>query len=155
MKLKQEQIEKLRYELSITVQPEKILIDLLDTIKSKDKRIRELERQNELLKKSYHDAMYHLGLSQQAIQEQVTLEKERKYFEQNLSKWLSEHKGMIVLVKGEEVIGFYNTFDEALADGARLYGFDSFLVRRIEEESEQEIHIPALSLGILRAAESY
>jgi hypothetical protein len=50
MKLKQEQIEKLRYELSIVVQPEKILIDLLDTIKSKDKRIKELEEDIEFRK---------------------------------------------------------------------------------------------------------
>lgn len=60
------------------------------------------------------------------------------------------HPSQFVLVKDEELIGFFNTQHEALVEGARRFGTDSFLVRQVEE-SEQLVYIPALTLGILRA----
>jgi hypothetical protein len=78
------------------------------------------------------------------------LEKERKYFETHRAEWLQQHAGKFVLVKGEELIGVFNTQQEALIEGARRFGMESFLVRQVEE-SEQLIYIPALTLGILRA----
>jgi hypothetical protein len=78
------------------------------------------------------------------------LEKERKYFEQNRTEWLKQNPGKFVLIKNEELIGFFNTQQEALVEGARRFGAESFLVRQVEE-SEQLIYIPALTLGILRA----
>jgi len=78
------------------------------------------------------------------------LEKERKYFEQNCIEWFKQNPGKFVLVKNEELIGFFNTQQDALIEGARRFGTESFLVRQVEE-SEQLIYIPALTLGILRA----
>jgi hypothetical protein len=78
------------------------------------------------------------------------LEKERKYFETHRAEWLKQHSGKFVLVKEEELVGVYNTQQEALIEGARRFGTSSFLVRQVEE-SEQLIYIPALILGILRA----
>ena len=76
------------------------------------------------------------------------LTKEIKYFEANLKRWLTEKKGLFVLIKGEELIGTFNTFEAALAEGAQRYGLESFLIRPVQE-SPEEIHIPALTLGIL------
>lgn len=78
------------------------------------------------------------------------LEKEREYFKKILPKLLTESRERIVLIKEEELVGVYNTFEEALSEGARRYGKESFLVRRVDDQQE-EINIPALSLGILRA----
>jgi len=78
------------------------------------------------------------------------LDKERKYFETQRADWLKKHPGKFVLVKDEELIGVFNTQQEALIEGARRFGTDSFLVRQVEE-SEQVVYIPALTLGILRA----
>ncbi|MBI3193329.1 MAG: hypothetical protein HYZ34_02550 [Ignavibacteriae bacterium] len=78
------------------------------------------------------------------------LEKERKYFEIHRTEWLSQHVGKFVLVKNEELIGIFDTQQDALVDGARRFGNDSFLVRQVEE-SEHLVYIPALTLGILRA----
>ncbi len=78
------------------------------------------------------------------------LEKERKYFENNRAEWLAKHSDKFILVKGEELIGIFNTQQEALIEGARRFGTESFLVRQVEE-SEQLYYIPALTLGILRA----
>jgi hypothetical protein len=78
------------------------------------------------------------------------LDKERKYFEKHRAEWLKQHPSKFVLVKDEELIGIFDTQQEALVEGARRFGSDSFLVRQVEE-SEQLIYIPALTLGILRA----
>jgi len=79
------------------------------------------------------------------------LEKERKFYDRKRAELVSQHLGQFVLIKEEELIGVYNKIEEALAEGARRFGLQSFLVRQISETSEEEINIPALALGILRA----
>jgi hypothetical protein len=81
---------------------------------------------------------------------EALLETERQYFESNLPHLLTKYNGNIVVVKGNELVGTFDTVQEALEEGARRFGLDSFLVRRIEEH-QQEISIPALTLGVLRA----
>ena len=78
------------------------------------------------------------------------LEKERKYFESNRSIWLKEYFGKFVLIKEENFLGTFDNQRDALIEGARRFGKESFLVRKVEE-SEELIYIPALTLGILRA----
>ena len=78
------------------------------------------------------------------------LDQEIKYFNEHLDAWLKEFPGKIALVKGQELIGTYDTEAEALTEGARRYKLESFLVRRIER-NRPEIQIPALTLGILNA----
>jgi hypothetical protein len=78
------------------------------------------------------------------------LEKEIRIYEQNLSEWLKSNSEKYVLIKNRDVIGFYSTFNEALEEGTRLFGLQSFLIRQILP-SQEEIKIPALTLGILYA----
>jgi hypothetical protein len=78
------------------------------------------------------------------------LEKERDYFNKHRNEWLKQHPGKFVLIKSDKLIGVFNNQTEALAEGARRFGMDSFLVRQVEE-SEEIVYIPALTLGILRA----
>lgn len=59
-----------------------------------------------------------------------------------------------MLVKDAELIGAFNTIDDALAEGARRFGLTPFLVRQVTATKEKEIDIPALKLGILRADSS-
>jgi len=78
------------------------------------------------------------------------LEKELNYYYEHLPEWLETSSGKYVLIKEDKLIGIFNSFDEALSNGARRFGLESFLVRQITEKRE-EISIPALSLGILNA----
>lgn len=78
------------------------------------------------------------------------LEEERQFYAENLANWLGQYPGKFVLVKGRELIGTFDTNEEALAEGARRFGLAPFLVRRVQERQE-DISIPALTLGILRA----
>jgi hypothetical protein len=76
------------------------------------------------------------------------LEKERTYFQQQRTEWLTKFPGRFVLVKNDALIGVFNTPDEALMEGARRFGLESFMVRQVEQD-EQDVYIPALTLGIL------
>lgn len=78
------------------------------------------------------------------------LEQEISYYQSHLNEWLSRYPGKIVVVKGEELIGVFDDQDSALAEGARRFGLSSFLVRPVQAQQE-EIHIPALTLGLLNA----
>lgn len=77
------------------------------------------------------------------------LEKERQYYDEKLSEWTGIYEGKFVLVKGHELIGVYDDPDAALAEGARQFGMTSFLVRQVVPV-QQEVSVPALTLGILR-----
>jgi len=80
----------------------------------------------------------------------MPLEKELEFFEKNLPSWLKEHKGKFALVQGSSLVGLYLSADEALAEGARLFGNGSFLIRQILE-TQPEASIPALTMGLLHA----
>jgi len=55
-----------------------------------------------------------------------------------------------VVVKGERLLGAFDSIEEALGAGAAAFGPESFLVRKLGEKQD-EVHIPALTLGLLRA----
>lgn len=79
------------------------------------------------------------------------LEKERQYFDENKAKLIAAHSGKFVLVKDAELIGAFNTIEEAISEGARRFGLSSFLVRQVTPDPAPDINIPALNLGILNA----
>lgn len=76
------------------------------------------------------------------------LEQEREYYNENLSAWLMQYSNKFLLIKGSELIGAFDTYEGTLAEGARQFGLDSYLIRRVGEQ-EQQIKIPALTLGLL------
>jgi len=78
------------------------------------------------------------------------LDTERQFYSDNLAKWLGQYPGKFVLVKDQELIGTFDTDEDALTEGARRFGLKPFLVRRVQERQE-EVNVPALALGILRA----
>ena len=78
------------------------------------------------------------------------LEKELAFYEKNLNNWLTVYPDKFVLVKGEELVGVYETNEQALSAGASHFGLESFLIRRIQKNIE-EIKLPSLTLGLLYA----
>lgn len=79
------------------------------------------------------------------------LDAERDLFRAHQAEWLKQQSGKCVLIKGSRVVGFFPTQEDALSEGARLFGLDSFLVRPVEQKDEA-VYIPALALGILRVS---
>ena len=79
------------------------------------------------------------------------LTEERQYFETNREDLLERCAGKYVLIKGAELIGAYDDEETAISEGARAFGLESFLVRRVED-GQKPATAPALALGILRAS---
>lgn len=78
------------------------------------------------------------------------LQKEREFFKANQAEWVKMHSGKFVLVKGEKLIGVFDSDQKAVAEGLRLFGHESFLVRGVNEQDET-LRIPALMFGLLNA----
>jgi len=82
------------------------------------------------------------------------LDAERHYFDANFDELRSKYLGRVVLIKGDALVGAFDSEDAAIAEGARRFGLSSFMVRRVEE-AISEVSIPALALGLLRADPSF
>ena len=78
------------------------------------------------------------------------LERERATYAAHEAEWASAHPGRFVVVKDDHLLGTFDSIEEALAAGAASFGRESFLVRKLGEKQD-EINIPALTLGLLRA----
>jgi hypothetical protein len=61
----------------------------------------------------------------------TTLFEEQAVYDANLARWLKEHEGQHVLIKGHDAIGFYPTRDEALAAGYARHGVVPLFVKQI------------------------
>ncbi len=83
---------------------------------------------------------------------ETKLAQERRFFDRNIATWLEQESniGKWALVKGDELIGMYEDFDEAIHIGFEKFGLSSFLVSQIRREAN-EITTTALMLDeILR-----
>ena len=82
------------------------------------------------------------------------LDVERQYFDQHREDLLRQYPGRFVVIKEQQVRGPFDTIQDALGAAASEFGLCSVLVRRTDDVP-QEISIPALTLGILRANPPY
>lgn len=80
----------------------------------------------------------------------MALEEEQAFYEANLGRLLAEHKEKFALIKGSALIGTFDTAETAYVEGLQRFGNTPFLVKQILPE-ESVAHLPALSLGLLRA----
>lgn len=78
------------------------------------------------------------------------LEVELNLFQAKRSEWSARFPGKFVLVKGDQFVGAFDTYEVALVEGARRFKLEPFLVRPVDQP-EREVNIPALALGVLRA----
>jgi len=78
------------------------------------------------------------------------LETELNYLNTHREELLRLYGGKILVIKGEEVSGAFDTMDEALKDAATKHGLTNVLIRR-PADGQVAVSIPALTLGILNA----
>ena len=78
------------------------------------------------------------------------LSQEIEFFEANRQQLLAQHLGKFVLIKGQELIGVFDTDAKAYEEAVRLFGDEAFLIHEIQaEETAQDL--PAYCLGLLYA----
>lgn len=56
---------------------------------------------------------------------------ERKIFDEGINEWRTSRLGKYVLIKGENIIEFYNSLDEAFNEGSNRFGMDDFFIEQI------------------------
>ncbi len=81
---------------------------------------------------------------------ETILQEEQAFFEANRAALLKEHLGKYALIKGSELIGAFDTDENAYTEGVARFGNVPFLIRRIEEK-DATAQFPALTYGLLRA----
>ena len=67
------------------------------------------------------------------------LEIERTVFEANIDKWRETHLNKYVLIKGGDVIGFFDSLDAASKKGTKLYGTALFFIKKIISQDRVNI----------------
>jgi hypothetical protein len=69
-----------------------------------------------------------------ATDQQSRLAVELEYFAQHRAEWLAHRGGQYVVIKDNNPLGFYQTFEAAYRAGAGTYGIETdFLVKQILE----------------------
>jgi hypothetical protein len=78
------------------------------------------------------------------------LEKELKFLDSHKDELLREYGGKILVIRGEQVTGAFDTIEEALQGAVEKHGLNNVLIKR-PFEAQIEFSAPALTLGILSA----
>ena len=73
-------------------------------------------------------------------------ERELSFFERQRMQLLSRAKGKIALIKGEELVGIYDTENEAVRAGYQRFGNEPFLAKLIAE-ADIPLNFTAFNLG--------
>lgn len=79
--------------------------------------------------------------------ERSSLAKEIAFYEANKEMLIKEHINRHLLIKGNKLIGSYQTEEQAIAEGITRFGVGPFLVRLTGEDTPV-VSVPALTLGI-------
>ena len=61
-----------------------------------------------------------------------SLRREQAVCEARLPRWLREHEGEHVLVKGDEVLSIWDTQGDAIQAGSQRFGLDPIFVKTID-----------------------
>ena len=59
------------------------------------------------------------------------LERERRVFEAHLDEWRKSHLGQYVLIKNDDVLGFFDALDAAFNEGTARFHLEPFFVKQI------------------------
>jgi hypothetical protein len=59
------------------------------------------------------------------------LEHEAALFKKHAEEWRKKHLGEFVLIKGDEIVGFYPSLEKAFTVGTGRFGLEPFLVQQI------------------------
>ena len=63
------------------------------------------------------------------------LEREQSFYHTHVEEFTNLYKGKVLLIKGEELIGIFDSEEEAYSEGVRRFGNEPFLIKRVIEES--------------------
>ena len=59
------------------------------------------------------------------------LKTETQIYESNLQEWRAQHMGKYVLIKGDSIVGFFDSLQSAFAEGSSKFGLEPFFVKQV------------------------
>ena len=68
----------------------------------------------------------------------LDVSRERAAFERERERLVRDHLGKIALLRFDEVVGVFDTLDEALEEGHRRFGWGRMLFHKITPREEPE-----------------
>ena len=66
----------------------------------------------------------------------VLLEKEYKIYLNHLGEFLPNHLNQYVLIKDQKVVGFYDSYEQALKTGLKDFGNVPFFIKMVSKAEE-------------------
>ena len=84
------------------------------------------------------------------IMEESPLQTELLYFDAHRKEWTEHHQGKFVLIKSQDMAGVFDSWENACAEGVRMWGNVAFLVKQILPKDPVE-SAPALTYGLINA----
>ena len=77
------------------------------------------------------------------------LAEEKVYLRANQPELAEKYPGKYLLIKGNVIHVAFETYEQGVTDGAKLFGAGPFLVRSVLQPDDLEApSIPALSVGV-------
>lgn len=77
-------------------------------------------------------------------------EKELQYYKTRKEELLKRHANKYLVIKGDRLLGVYDTDIDAYKAGLKEFGNVAFLIKKVTKE-EEVIRFPALVLGVVNA----
>lgn len=75
--------------------------------------------------------------------------REKEFLRENQKELSDQFPGKYLLIRGEEVVGGFETHEKGVSEGAKLFGAGPFLVRSVLKPDDMKSpNIPALSAGV-------
>ena len=68
----------------------------------------------------------------------MALEKELATFEKSLPEMKAEHEGKFVLIHGDDIVDYFDTYDDAIKVGYTKFALDPFLVKQIHSVEQAQ-----------------
>ena len=67
----------------------------------------------------------------------MSLDRETAYYKDHKEEFL-EHEGKFVVICGEELAGFWETYEDALQVACNRFGLEPFMIKKIE--AKEPVH---------------
>jgi len=77
------------------------------------------------------------------------LRRELEAYERMRAELLEKYRGKVVAIKDGELVGVYDSEEDAFRDVVERYGLVPVLIKRVTEE-EKPVDMPSLVYGLLR-----
>ena len=83
------------------------------------------------------------------------LAAEKAFLQENQEALAAQYPGKYLLIKGAEVHGAFETYEQGVSAGVQKFAAGPFLVRSVQQPHDSEApKIPALSIGVSLSAHS-